>query len=444
VGILTGVVIFGKTVSITIGALISGQPLKQSLQAGMSLSQIGEFSFIIAGLGLSLKVTSDYLYPIAVGVSVVTAFTTPYMIKLAEPLYHFLEKKLPLKWRTAINKYSAGAQTIQAESDWKIVLRSYLTVLLVNSVIVIAVILLSAKFLLPLIEGYAGSGTIAAVITCFITLIAIAPFLWALAIRRIHSFAYANLWLDKKYNHGPLVLLEVVRNLLLIALVGLLVDRLFSAMVALLAVLPVIVVVLLVFSRRLNSFYSRIEKRFLSNLNERENTAAQGSHDLSPWDAHLAYFTIPQEAAVIGKNLQELAWRELYGVNVASIERGKRTIYAPTRYEHIYPYDKIAVIGTDVQLEDFRAIIEVEINKTEPEPHKDDIILNKLIVDNHTELRGKSIRESGIREIAHGLVVGIERDGERILNPDGATIFEWDDVVWIVGERRLIQKLVKE
>ena len=444
VGVLTLVVILGKTVSVTIGALLSGQPLKQSLQSGMSLSQIGEFSFIIASLGLSLGVTSDYLYPIAVGVSVITAFTTPYMIRLADPLYHVLEKKLPLKWRSTLNQYSTGAQTIQAESDWKIVLRSYLTIMLVNGVIIIALILLSSRFLLPFVAGYVTSVTVAAVITCFITLILMAPFMWGMAIRRIHSFAYANLWLDKKYNHGPLVLLEIVRNLLLVLLIGFLVDSLFSALIALLAVLPVIVVVLLIFSRRLQSFYSRIEKRFLSNLNEREQKAAQGSHDLSPWDAHLAYFTVPPESPAIGKTLMQLAWREQYGVNIASVERGKRTIYAPSRDVMIHPHDKIAVIGTDVQLEDFRAIIEAEAAETGAIPHKDDIILNKLIVDNHTDLRGKSIRESGIREVALGLVVGIERNGERILNPDSSTIFEWDDVIWIVGERKLIQKLVKE
>ena len=444
VGILTLIVILGKTISVTLGTLISGQPLKQALQSGMSLSQIGEFSFIIASLGLTLNVTSKYLYPIAVGVSVITAFTTPYMIKLAGPLYRWLDKRLPLKWRTALNQYSTGAQTIQVESDWKIVLRSYLTVMLVNSVIIIALILLSAQFVLPLVSSYMSRKMPAAFITCCITLIGIAPFLWALAIRKIHSFAYANLWLDKKYNHGPLVLLEVIRNILLVVLVGFLVDRLFSAMVALLVVLPVIVIVLLIFSRRLNSFYSRIEKRFLSNLNDRENTAAQGSRDLSPWDAHLAYFTIPAESPLIGQTLMQLGWREQFGVNIASIERGKRTIYAPSRDTMIHPHDNIAVIGTDVQLETFRTIVEAEMGDGEYIPHKDDIILNKLIVDNRTDLRGKSIRESGIREIAHGLVVGIERNGERLLNPDSATVFEWDDIIWIVGERKMIQKLVKE
>lgn len=443
--ILTLVTIFGKIISTTAGALLSGQPMKQSLQSGMSLAQIGEFSFIIAALGMSLNVTSDFLHPIAVAISAITTFTTPYLIKLSEPLYYWLEKKLPMKWKLAINQYGTGAQTIQAESDWKIVLRSYLGVIIVNSVIIMALILLSEKFLLPVVGGYIANNTTASVITSFITLIVMAPFMWALAIRRLHSFAYANLWLDKKYNHGPLVMLEVLRNICLVLLVGFLVDRLFNALIALLAVLPVIVVVLLIFSRRLQSFYSRIEKRFFSNLNEREG-ASHGLPNLSPWDAHIAYFTIQPESPVIGKSLQQLAWREQYGVNVASIERGKRTIYAPTRFESIYPYDKIAVIGTDIQLEKFREIVETELVPEDAQVAREDITLNKLIIDEHTDLRGKSIRTSGIRETVNGLVVGIERNGERILNPDSTTIFEWDDVVWIVGERKQMQKLklVKE
>jgi monovalent cation:H+ antiporter-2, CPA2 family len=441
--ILTVVVIFGKTINVTAGALISGQPLKQSIQAGMSMSQIGEFSFIIATLGLSLGVISNYLYPIAVGVSVVTTFTTPYMMRLADPLYQRIEKRLPLRWKSTINQYSTGAQTIQAESDWRIVLRSYLVVMITNSVIAIALILLSSEFLLPFILTHLADGVIGSLVTSLITLIAIAPFLWALAIKKMESRSFANLWLDKKYNHGPLVMLEISRNVLLVVLVGFMVDRLFSALVAIVAVLPVIIVVLLVFSRRLQSFYSRIEKRFISNLNQREQSPT-GGYELSPWDAHLAYFIIPPESRFVGKTLQELAWREQFGINIASIARGQKKINTPARTEVIYPHDEIAVIGTDVQLEKFRRLLDPGTITAEVAPDEEEVSLNKLIIDNHTHLRGRTIRESGIREKTNGLVVGIERNGERILNPDSTTVFEWDDVVWIVGDRKKIQDLVKE
>jgi CPA2 family monovalent cation:H+ antiporter-2 len=437
--ILSAVVILGKTVNVTLGALLSGQPLKQSIQAGMSLAQIGEFSFIIATLGLSLNVTSEYLYPIAVGVSVITTFTTPYMIRAAEPFFIWLAPKLPMKWRTAINQYSAGAQTIQAESDWRIVLRSYTMVIVNNSVVIVALILLSSRYLLPLMAEHIGNHQLPAIITFAITLFATAPFFWGLSIRRIHSMAYTNLWLDKKYNHGPLVMLEVLRNALLVVLVGFMVNQLFNTMVALVFILPVIMIVLFVFSRRLNSFYARIEHRFITNLNQRQETPNSGSSDLSPWDAHMAFFTLPPESTVVGKTLQDLAWRELYGINIAYIERGSITIKAPSRSDVLYPFDKIAVIGTDVQLEQFRKIVEAEtVSKPDGQ---EDITLNKLIVDNHTHLRGKTIRASGIREQTNGLVVGIERNGKRILNPDSTTVFEWDDVVWIVGDRKRIEAL---
>jgi monovalent cation:H+ antiporter-2, CPA2 family len=441
--IITLVVVFGKTLSVTLGALISGQPLKQSLQGGMSMSQIGEFSFIIASLGISLNVTGNYLYPIAVGVSVITTFSTPYMIRLSGSLHRVLEKILPIKWRLAINQYSSGAQTIQAESDWKIVFRSYMMVMIGNSVIVLALIIISANFLLPFIEQYVTASIWPAIITFIATLVASAPFLWALAMRKMHTLAYTNLWLDKKYNRGPLVMLEVIRNVLLVAMVYLMVDRLINARIAVLAVLPVTVIVLLIFSHRLQRFYSRLEKRFMSNLHEREAFDARGGGNLSPWDAHLAYFTIAPDSEFIGKTLQALAWREKFGVNIASIERGKRTIYAPGRTEMIHPFDRIAVIGTDVQLEEFRSIIEAEPSVADAAGNYE-VSLSKIIVDNHTGLRGKTIRQSGIRELTQGLVVGIERNGQRILNPDGNTVFEWDDVVWIVGDGRKIQQLVRE
>jgi monovalent cation:H+ antiporter-2, CPA2 family len=193
----------------------------------------------------------------------------------------------------------------------------------------------------------------------------------------------------------------------------------------------------------LQRFYSRLEKRFMSNLREREIFRARGGGDLSPWDAHLAYFTIPPDSDFIGKTLDQLAWREKYGVNIASIERGKKTIYAPARQDMIHPFDRIAVIGTDVQLEDFRSIIEAE-PVVPGSPSKYEVSLSKIIVDNHTGLRGKTIRQSGIREMTQGLVVGIERNGQRLLNPDGNTVFEWDDVVWIVGDGKKIQKLIKD
>ncbi len=440
--IITLAVILGKTINITIGSFISGQPLKQSMQAGMSMSQIGEFSFIIATLGLSLKVTSDFLYPIAVGVSVITTFSTPFMIKAALPLYKWIDRTLPLKWRNRLNRYSTGAQQIPADADWKIVFRAYFNTIVLNSVIILAVIFIAVKFVDPWLLEFFEKPLTADLLTVLITLLVCAPFIWALTIQKLHRGAYTSLWLNEKVNHGPLVMVEVLRNLLAVFYLFLLLNQLFSAWIAMIGAVLVLAIVLVIFSRRLQAFYARIERRFINNLNHREIVANTGANStLSPWDAHLAYFVISPDAECFGKDLQTLAWREQFGINIASIERGKKTIMAPQRLEKIYPYDKIAVIGTDQQLQLFRPIVEPESLPLLTE--EEDIKLLKVRVDEHNHFKGKSISESGIREKTNGLVVGIERGGNRILNPDSQTIFEWDDIIWIVGEREKILELIK-
>lgn len=442
---LTIVVIFGKTLFVTIGSLLAGQPLRQSIQAGMSLSQIGEFSFIIATLGLSLGVISDYLYPVAVGVSVITTFTTPYLIRFADPFYVKLERSLPLKWQARLNRYSAGAQTIQAEGDWKIVVRSYLVLIITNSVVILAFILLSIHFLSPFIINEIKNKNLALIITTVATLLITSPFIWALTVKKIHSSAYTALWLDKKYNRGPLVILEIIRNLLAVVYLFLLLVQLFTSWIAFVIALVVMVIVLVIFSQRLQYFYSRIEHRFLTNLNARnviEGTDEKNT--ISPWDAHLAYFLISPDSDFIGKPLIELQWREKYGINIAGIERGKKVIDVPTKFEMLFPYDKISVIATDEQLQTFRHIPDPVNEISHPLPDKDTVSLHKIIVDNHNRLRGKTIRSSNIRVQTGGLVVGIERDGKRLLNPDSAIEFQWDDIVWIVGDWKKIKQLILE
>lgn len=444
--LVTGLTIFGKLFSTTLGALISGQPLKQSIQVGMSMAQIGEFAFIIATLGITLGVTSDFLFPVAVGASAVTTFTTPYLIRFSEPFYNWLVKIIPKRVLQGIDKYSSGTQDIQATSEWKSVLRSYLIIVATNAVVIFAIIILSANFLLPLInKQFEKNGLIASLIVLCITFAAIAPFLWAMVAKRPNKIAYKELWLNSKFNRGPLVMVEILRIAMGILLVGFLLDRMFSGMVAVLVALPVIGVVMFIFSKKIKQFYQRIEERFIINLNARETAALKHNPAiaLSPWDAHIAEFSVNPLAPYIDKTFAELAWREQYGINVALVKRGGKMIYAPGRDEKLFPYDEISVIGTDEQLQLFRPVIEGKTEVKEMESNGDNITLQKIKVDEHTRLKGQSIRSSGIRERASGLVVGIERDGSRILNPDSGEVMEWGDILWVVGDRKKIQALVK-
>lgn len=440
--LLTFLVIGGKLTNVTLGALLAGKPLKQAVQAGTSMTQIGEFSFIIATLGLSLGVISNYLYPIAVGVSVITTFTTPYMIRMADPLHAFLEKKLPGKMLEAMNRYSAGSQTLRDESDWNIVFRSYLQLVLFNSVLVIAIILLSNYYLKPWFQNLFENDLLARIAAAVISLAAMAPFVWALMAKKIQRVAYKSLWLDSKYNRGPLVALEVLRNVIGLVLAGILLGRFFPLGIAIVGTVVVAAVVLFLFKQRLDDFYHRIEKRFLNNLNEKERMAT-AAPAMAPWDAHLSRIKISPACQFLGESLEQLQLRERFGINIAFIDRGGRVIYAPTRLEKLFPYDEIGVIGTDVQLQKFTRMVESRVDEMAALPEQDVAFINleRIMVDEHTGLKGQTIRTSGIRELTHGLVVGIERRGERILNPSSDTAFEWDDVVWLVGDKRKIHAL---
>ncbi len=441
--IITGITIVGKLITTGSGALLSGQPLKTSVQTGLSLTQIGEFSFIIATLGLSLKVTSDFLYPITVAVSAITTFTTPYLIKYSENFYNFLAKILPQKWLDAISRYSSSTEGITTLSDWKVLLRSYIVNTIIHSVIIIAIVFLASRYLYPFIENNITNGKNGVIISVFISFLIMSPFLWALSIKRIEKTAYSHLWLNKKYTRGPLIAIEIFRIALGIFFVGFLMYEFFDTWIAAGIALGLIILVMVIFSRKLQSFYERMENRFFYNLNARETAKKQP--EILPWDTHLLELTVAPESKLVGQTLVDLAVREKYGINIAMIERGKIMIPTPKRDERLYPNDKVLVIGTDDQLASVKNLFEgdnVEIDEEGSFP-KQDMSLQKIVINSKSPVFGQTIRDSGIREKTQGLVVGIERNGQRILNPDSNLVFENEDIVWIVGNNKRIPELLK-
>ncbi|HYF70704.1 MAG TPA: cation:proton antiporter [Ohtaekwangia sp.] len=449
---ITFLTLFGKLFSTTIGAIISGQPLKQSVQVGMSMAQIGEFAFIVATLGLSLGVISDFLFPIAVGASAITTFTTPYLIKFSEPFYLFLERILPVSWVKRLNNYSSGTHSIQAESDWKRLIKSYINIALTNGIILLSLILLSIEFLAPFLNERIANPTIGSVITLVISLSVATPFLWALMAKRPDNMAYKEMWLEKRYNRGPLLVLEIFRVMLGILVIGFWVFELVSVRIAIFVAIPIIISVVFVFAKRIQSFYQRIEGRFLGNLNAREedayNTAtayvsrktAAIQTGLLPWDAHIVQLDVQPQANYIGRTLHELTWREKYGINIVYIKRGEKIIHAPGRNNILLPFDQVGVIATDEQLQSFKPVFDLT-EAVDSDVDVSDIVLEKIIVDEHTQLKGKDIRSSGLRERTNGLVIGIERNNERILNPESTTVFEWGDIILIVGDKKKINEL---
>ena len=434
--ILSLVTILGQSISSTLGAIVSGQPLKESIQTGMSLSQIGEFSFIIATMGITLQVTGSFLYPIVVAVSAITTFTTPFMIKFSTPFSDYLSKKLPRKWTKRIERYSANAQAIKTVSNWQTVLNTSLIQVIIFSVIIVAVILVSSKFILPLIADYPfGNGLVA-----LLTLLFLSPFFWALSFRPVAVNEVALLMEERKYR-GPIAMLFLFRIMLTAFLIGFLLKIFFSPKITLITLIAAMGIYFL-FRKKLHVQYHKIEKHFLTNLYARETVKTRRSQsELSPWDGHMAYFEIAPTSNIIGKTLRELQIREQIGINIATIKRGDVMINIPKRNERLFPRDEICVIGTDAQVQEFKTYLdqhEIDVPLTAIEP---EIVLQQVELKNEAYL-GKTIRESKLREKTSGLVVGIEKKGKRILNPESHIILEKDDILWIVGDKKLLADLV--
>jgi CPA2 family monovalent cation:H+ antiporter-2 len=434
--ILSLVTILGQSISSTLGAIVSGQPLKESIQTGMSLSQIGEFSFIIATMGITLQATGSFLYPIVVAVSAITTFTTPFMIKFSTPFSEYLSKKLPRKWTKRIERYSANAQAIKTLSNWQTVLNTSLIQVTIFSVIIVAVILVSSKFILPLIDNYPfGNGLVA-----LLTLLFLSPFFWALSFRPVAVNEVAILMEERKYR-GPIAMLFLFRILLTAFLIGFLLKIFFSPKITLITLIAAMGIYF-VFRKKLHVQYHKIEKHFLTNLYARETVKTRRSQsELSPWDGHMAYFEIAPTSNIIGKTLRELEIREQMGINIATIKRGDVMINIPKRNERLFPRDEICVIGTDAQVQEFKTYLdqhEIDVPLTAIEP---EIVLQQVELKNEAYL-GKTIRESKLREKTSGLVVGIEKKGKRNLNPESHIILEKDDILWIVGDKKLLADLV--
>lgn len=448
--IITLVTLLGKILSAALGALASGQPLKHSVQVGFSMAQIGEFAFIVATLGLSLNVISDFLFPVAVGVSAITTFTTPYLIKVSEPFYNWLVKVLPEKWLERINDYSSDTQSIQVENGWKVLLQEYMRMMLMNGIVVIGIYLLYSNFIIPMINDKLNDNTTKNIIGNVLPIATALPFLWAFMVKRPNSTVFYDLLKKTKYNRGPLLMIEVFRVVLGILIIGFFLDRFASTQISFFITIPIAIFILFLFSKRIRSFYDQIELRFVQNLNTRENQqkiARRGSvfsnpnlySKLAAWDVHIIEAQVNPNASYIGKFLVDLQWREDYGINIGYIKRGQKIIHSPNRFDILMPNDKVGIISTDEQMLVFEPVFN-SIEAIKPEETKE-VKLGKILINENSPKIGVSIKASGIREKTNGLVIAIRRGDERILNPNSSEILQQDDIVWVVGDLQKIEAL---
>ncbi len=442
--ILVGQALFGS-----FGFLISGQSLKSAMQCGFSMAQIGEFSFIIASLGLSLGVIGNFLYPVVVAVSVITTFLTPYMIKLSVPAYNNLEKRLPKNIIHILNDMAISHPSATPHGNWRSLIMQLVKITLIYSILSVAVIALMFTFaLIPLRQVLPHWWANA--VCGLSTIVFISPFLRAMVMKKNHSEEFKQLWNENKMNRAPLVATIIVRFVIAMMFVFYIGNYLTRFTNALIIVIAIVLVVLMILSRQLKKRSIRMERMFMLNLRSRDIKAQVYGHKrplyeghLLDRDIHISDFEVPEDSLWASKTLAELQLRSKFGINVSSILRGRRRINIPSGDNRIYPGDKIQAIGSDDQLTAFSKALKNNIYPEDPNIEKREMKLRQLVISKKGQFIGKTLSESGIRDTYNCMVVGIEEGKENLSTITPSYRFQKEDTLWVVGENDDLERLME-
>lgn len=447
-----GAIMLGQTIFGSLGFLISGQPLKVAMQCGFSLTQIGEFAFILATLGTSLGVTSEFLYPIVVAVSVFTTFTTPYMIRLATPAYGFVERHLPNKWRIWLEHYTTSEPSVVGqENHWRSYILQTGKQVLIWGVLCIGIAMLIFTYLQPLVDSFIPAPWSKVAVAAF-TLLQLAPFLYAMMRRHAQTPDRDALWQASRFNHIPLMAVGLFRMFLGAIIIASIISYAVHWGGAILFVAAVSVAYFIAKSNSLQLRATRLEKTFTENLNQREHQAERNkpkyARRLVERDIHLSDFLIPADIPWAGQTLAELNLGHQFGVHVVSVLRGQRRINIPSGNTRILPGDRLQVIGSDEQLNNFRQMLEKQVatSRANADFKQDaEMRLQRITFEFGSPFIGKSIKDNGIRERFHCLAVGLEsNDSNELISPDPNQPLIAGDTLWVVGEEAHLNELQRE
>ncbi len=429
--ILSAVVIVGMIFFGTFGMLLTGQTLRVAMESGFSLTQIGEFAFIIASLGMSLGVLDSQIYPIVVAVSVLTTFTTPYFIRMADPAYGYVESHLPKRLHFLIDRYTATATAEQSATAelWKTLIKRYLWRVILYSMVLIALTIISLHYLMPFFIGiFPVWGRF---FTMLVSLSAMAPFLLAMTYPASKQTERNRLRACNARFDVPLIAMTVVRLLIAMAIIVYLLSSIYSMAVGWTLGVALFIVMMLSFSKRIKERLEKIETRFMDNLNERELRKTGAKNNLVA-NMHLAYMTVGYDCPFVGERLKNSGLRKKFGVSVSSIQRGSNFIMVPDADARLFPGDILGVIGTDEEIQRLIPVVEAS-EETVSATSSEDVRLTSVRLTDNSPLDGLTVASSRLREDYEALLVAVQR-GDCYTQPYPDLRFEQGDVLWLVGD----------
>ena len=452
IALLVLTILIGQSIFGSLSFMLGGESLKSAMRCGFSMAQIGEFSFIIASLGLGLGVISDFLYPVVVAVSVITTFLTPYMIRLATPAYNMLEKRLPTRLIKLLNHLSMSHPNTTEQSKWKQLLTQMTINTVVYSILSMATIALMFTFALPFLRKITsgwGQDWYANIITGVLTVICISPFLRAMVMKKNRSEEWKALWAESNRNRLPLLFTILVRGTIAVSFVFYICHHLSQFSSAIIITLGIIVVILIILSRSVKHRSIVLERLFINNLRSRDIEAQihgkkrplyEGK--LLDRDIHIAEFDVPYDSQWMGQTLKQLSLGSKYGIHVSSIMRGGHRLNIPDGDYVIFPGDKLQAIGSDDQLSKLSNALKEEVLGEDPNIEDREMKLRQLIIGSNSPFIGKTLEESGIRSLFSCMVVGLEEGKENLSRVSPKRRFEEGDIIWVVGEKESLDALL--
>ena len=444
-------ILIGQSVLGTVSFMLGGESLRSAMRCGFSMAQIGEFSFIIASLGLSLGVIGDFLYPVVVAVSVITTFLTPYMIRLAVPAYGALEKRLPGKLITLLNHLSMSHPASTKRNKWKQLLTQMTVNTLIYSILTSAAITVMFTFFLPFMREVLPGWQLhwyANAITGVLTVLLIAPFLRAMVMKKNRSPEFRALWDESNVNRLPLLFTILVRVVIAVAFVFYICHYLSRFSSAVIITIGLVAVALIVVSRSVKQRSIKLERLFILNLRSREIEAQVSGRKrplyegrLLDRDVHMAEVAVPMNSQWMGGTLKQLDLGRKYGVHVSSILRANFRLNIPDGDYVIFPGDRLEVIGSDDQLRLFAQAAKTEVIGDDFNLENREMKLRQLILGEGSPFIGKTLIDSGIRNLYSCMVIGLEEGQENLSPVNPRRVFQEGDILWVVGEQESLDAL---
>ncbi len=450
--------VVGKTIGVAVGTFVTGLDLRTSLKAGMSLAQIGEFSFIIAQLGVALAVTGPQLYPIAVAVSALAISVNPYLIDASDRLVAGFERLAPPPLVRALAFYTRRVRVLLAPGNrkplWPLLRRS-VRIVSVN-VVVISLLFVGAGLALHTVapNGSSGrwfEGDFAALTWLVAALLALPFFVatWRKTEAMVMILAEAALPRGRHGHDDPAVDLarkRLMRMLLVLASAAIGVWLLllsapllppwpvFLVLVAIVAgLVPVLWTTMVRFYGRMQARIEEILREAPAQPSEARAALVDLLQEKHPWDARVTEIVLPEASAAAGRTIGELGIRRATGASVVGLHRGELHLVNPGPDVPLFPRDSLILIGVESELAAARSLLLAERAETPGQGGLDAVEIATVEVRPGSPLAGLAVGRTPLRAEFRVSLVGLQRGEQRMPAPPADLEIRPGDLLVLLG-----------